>query len=1528
MFFFSKFYIQNIIIFLFILINFTLSEKDLIENIYDTFFFINDEVIEIIKRYSNNYVYNFNIDDDVKDILLKYNQTVILPYKNLISVSEDSFLYLKLNEYNIICMQTYKFSEDGPSIDSLDIEFVYKLDGIKYLEGKLISEKKILLSCVVRNNFEIVIIDLNNNELKINIIPEIVTIETKEIESYKKNTIQCESVDGNNFFCILNFLNNNDCNLFFIELNLENMEKINSKIICDDNCVSANIIRGNNIDNKYLICYQKIEGEYLYTICQYYTLINDDIVVGDSHVISKIYEKRIKSILNLSLYKNTVFIQFDTESNIGSNSYISSNLIVSSLDFKISFNSILMKSLEFSSIFLINNDNYICYFYEKLEKLNEYSGGKNEGGFHTLSFQVKYVYRVKRVIKQLKKCLNVDSLIISNEKKEVDFTTNHINDKIFFFFDNNIQLYKDKEIINLELNNDIKIEINTYFQLGKLERSGVFQNFYYYVSGEFNELFSLICPITITICYFSCQTCVANKIPSINEHYCTSCIDNHSPMGENLNITNGYNCYLNCHYSCTKCVNNFSCESCKEGYYFKSDTNNNIIEDICYNSTLENYYLDNSVNFTYKGEIIKAVYKPYNKITNLLTTETIQLSFTTTIFTNIPTEIPTSFITNSPYINPTIIQVLSTTTISTNIPTEIPTSIITIIPIINPTTNPIIIQETTPTTVIQTTIIDSIPTNYTSSKRIIIKANLPTNSIYTFEEDFDVNIIIDYAKILNDEKEKYNNDKKIYLIAQKMYNKLNYSMTIYPLDIEEESEFKDYIKENNLTHGNFKNIFNDFINYEKEQNCLILIILIEDLSKNSAFNNLNYYIYRFKENNDNFHNVIDIRNSRLNLININNKLEIIYPLNIDIIQRNGDSLSTTLKKIKDIFKNITLLNPSHQFFNDICVGYKSKNNTDVSMNERINEFINDINLCENNCKFINLVDIEKKTFSLCNCSLKYKFSFNEQSKQKEIHSKRISNINAVRCIKKLFDKNNKIIFNPNFWICLILFIFQLNALFNGICKGEKQINKILTQKKPFYTKFKKNTSKENIKEEEEKENDNYRIISHKKGNDYNSKDILINDSKNNSKIKSIISEKKDNKQNIFIDNDIFFSDKDFTENKSQIEKDNNNDNFSKDNHKTRKNSEKDSSPYNRNANKEDNNNIINENSRNYNSLLKEINESIDINIIKGNGKENSERFNSKKSSSNIDDSNDIIIKSIYNSVSYFSNNSSLSSKNKPNLNIKSNISEDDYISSEKDYKQNYSNERESKTETINLNFIEEKKNGISNKEYTIIIESLNIENNFFCCLWDYFKKREILFIAFLNVCNETPKFIKSSVLFFCLTTFLTINCLLFDESLLDKRYHNLLDGKNKKNGISYFFKNEFKISVYSALIGNTIKILLIKIIIYGIFRLNKKEISIINVVKPSKKLKNKASKDYIRNIKIYFFIIIITNLFMGYICICYGAVFENSYSFFILSFLVSYLLSILFCCFFCIVNILTYKIWRKTNSIIAISLFIVLNKLY
>ena len=157
----------------------------------------------------------------------------------------------------------------------------------------------------------------------------------------------------------------------------------------------------------------------------------------------------------------------------------------------------------------------------------------------------------------------------------------------------------------------MSVPTGTEIKFSKKEKSGVFQNYYLYANSENNvENFSFVCPITITICYFSCQTCVSNKTPSFEQHFCTSCIKYYSPKNNEENNIGGYNCYLNnCDTSCKYCTSENFCESCKEGYYFKSDINNLISKDICYKD-LENYFLDNNVNIIYNGENITAVYKP------------------------------------------------------------------------------------------------------------------------------------------------------------------------------------------------------------------------------------------------------------------------------------------------------------------------------------------------------------------------------------------------------------------------------------------------------------------------------------------------------------------------------------------------------------------------------------------------------------------------------------------------------------------------------------------------------------------------------------------------------------------------------------------------------------------------------------------------------------------------------------------------------------------------------------------------------
>ena len=862
---------------------------------------------------------------------------------------------------------------------------------------------------------------------------------------------------------------------------------------------------------------------------------------------------------------------------------------------------------------------------------------------------------------------------------------------------------------------------------------------------------------------------------------------------------------------------------------------------------------------------------------------------------------------------------------------------------------------------------------------------------------------------------------------------------IYPLDIEDEEKFNEIIKEKNLVSGKFKNIFNDFIDYEIKKECLILIILIENFSENSSVNSLNYYFYRFKEKNNNINNVnnlIEIQDNNLNLINKDIKLEVTYPINTNFIQKNGEKITKTLEDIKNIFGDISLINPNDAFFKDICIKYESNINADMTLNERYNKFFNDIQFCESNCNIKNISVIEEKTLSICDCKLKYKFSLDNQQKQKENTNKKSnSNFKVITCINELF-KEYSIKSNINFWICLILFILQIYAILNFFCKGKKQILKILKSnnnentnneqlniinnppKKTLKSVLKRGNFHYNSNEKEEENNDNNNNkesnINYDRSNMKNNFDVnnviknefsehkksIISVSENSNRVKiddnnnnksssrnflrndynkdSLISQSKDElhlSQNIskIINNQNHRLDIDFESNFFSARKRNNNLNNTNDSNVINNNLINNIS----NKNIE---NVVDENSKNNNSINNNNsnirNQTKKINILNENINDNDSLKDN--STNHINNSIKIInnalkiqnLKANNNEIQLKHNNQSkCSSSSKTNQNkeviippLKLNINQNNPLNQPYNLNQinNENSKDESKTkelssekteeekeieeineiESIKVDIIEEKLNKIKQEDEFQIIENrpLNIENNFFSCLCQYFKNREIFCITYFNEQNTTPKFIRRSSLFFCLTFIFTINCIFYDESLVDKRYQNILKDESNNNGISYFFKNEFKISIYSALIGNLFKIFFIKIIINWIFKFDKK-IRIMMSVTFEEKLKENEKielnekretliKCYIIKVKIYFGIIILLNLFIAYICICYGAFFEKSYSFFILSFLLSYVFSIIFCYCFCFVIILIYKIWKKTNNLIAIALFILLSKLY
>ena len=69
-------------------------------------------------------------------------------------------------------------------------------------------------------------------------------------------------------------------------------------------------------------------------------------------------------------------------------------------------------------------------------------------------------------------------------------------------------------------------------------------------------------------------------------------------------------------------------------------------------------------------------------------------------------------------------------------------------------------------------------------------------------------------------------------------------------------------------------------------------------------------------------------------------------------------------------KDIDRYNYSCNYYKDICYTYTTENGTDIIINDRIEEYVNnDMNACEENCDFKNY-DYENKK-AKCSCKIKY-----------------------------------------------------------------------------------------------------------------------------------------------------------------------------------------------------------------------------------------------------------------------------------------------------------------------------------------------------------------------------------------------------------------------------------------------------------------------------------------------------------------------------------------------------------------------------
>ena len=217
-------------------------------------------------------------------------------------------------------------------------------------------------------------------------------------------------------------------------------------------------------------------------------------------------------------------------------------------------------------------------------------------------------------------------------------------------------------------------------------------------------------------------------------------------------------------------------------------------------------------------------------------------------------------------------------------------------------------------------------------------------------------------------------------------------------------------------------------------------------------------------------------------------------------------------------------------------------------------------------------------------------------------------------------------------------------------------------------------------------------------------------------------------------------------------------------------------------------------------------------------------------------------------------------------------------------------------------------NGLNSKRSSIQHEDIIIHNatqggkptkkeKKYSCFKDfclYFTKREVLLLAITNRKEYFPSFALWGMVILAMNILFGVHCIFFKADNVSKRFH--LFGESAS--FSFLIDNELMKCIISALICNAVKIILIKLLIFLLFKPNKKKL--VNK-------ENYQSLISLTRCKLIFFFIVVFLLTCGvfYVNACYGGVFINSKSALFLGFATTYIISFIVCLVLClIINII------------------------
>ena len=308
-----------------------------------------------------------------------------------------------------------------------------------------------------------------------------------------------------------------------------------------------------------------------------------------------------------------------------------------------------------------------------------------------------------------------------------------------------------------------------------------------------------------------------------------------------------------------------------------------------------------------------------------------------------------------------------------------------------------------------------------------------------------LNIIFMNTIIINENKNNY--ISYMYDFSNFSFNSENIIDTNFEINrstkIEEISDFIEYVKKNY-----YKTEVNNGVDFELKDNKILytlsnLLNQKNNLNKNKTTidleecaNILKSQVYTNISKADLYIIKIDIKEEGMKIPKI--EYGLFYPLYggelIELNMAKCEGVNVDISIPVSLNDDINRHNASSDYYNNKCSKETSKDGTDITLNDRKNEFVNNnMTLCEEDC---DLIEYNKNTQKVkCNCKIKLNIPIIQTVKfdknklfQHFTDINKVINIEILKCYKNVFKFKN-FIKNYGFFFYSLMLLIYLVILF-------------------------------------------------------------------------------------------------------------------------------------------------------------------------------------------------------------------------------------------------------------------------------------------------------------------------------------------------------------------------------------------------------------------------------------------------------------------------------------------------------------------